>query len=167
MDKLSKSLENYLFEIYKLSNSTGQTTPRELSFAVGFNKASTREAIKVLSKKGLVEYSPYKPIKLTEMGAESAKEIEKRRNITSEFLKKFLFLKGEDNLRETKTLEPELSDFLLKRISMLVDFLVFCPNEEQNKKEIYESYIKDGEISDKCATCIERAAEGKKVLCKH
>ena len=51
MDKLTKSLEKYLYSIYKLSNEKTKITPKDIGSILGFNAASTLEGIKALQKK--------------------------------------------------------------------------------------------------------------------
>ena len=88
MDKLTKSLEKYLYSIYKLSNEKTKITPKDIGSILGFNAASTLEGIKALQKKGLIEYKPYKGVIILDSGKKYARMIEQRKNTTALFLEK-------------------------------------------------------------------------------
>ena len=165
MRKLTKSLENYLFSIYMLSKSKNSVYPKQLQEYTGIKKASVNEAIRTLQKNGCVEYSPYKPVKLTELGLKYSQIIENRRILISHFLKNFLFIEETYLQKEVDSLEYYISDNLIKRINAYSDFSGFCPKGGASFKKGFQNYIKSGEIEEKCAKCIEGSLENKKPLC--
>lgn len=166
MEKLTKSLEKYLYTIYKLSIKKDKLTPKDIGEILGFNAASTLDGIKTLQKKEFIEYKPYKGIKLLDKGARYARIIEQRKNTTALFLEKFLLV-DKKNMDETvDSIEYHLNDFLLERFNYFIDFLNFCPCSAPRWIEGFKQYLEYGEMTEKCAKCIEYMMEnGKKPDC--
>ena len=155
MEKLSKSLEKYISVIYELANQGLKVTPRLVGEKLGFNKASTSEGLKLLEKKGLIDYYPYKKLLLTELGENYAKSIEKKQKIVEEFLKKFLLLE-ENSLKEaTKSIEYGACDMLLDRMNSFLEFLEFCPNNAPKWINDFKNYLETGEMGENCSKCFE------------
>lgn len=166
MDKLTKSLEKYLYSIYKLSNEKTKITPKDIGSILGFNAASTLEGIKALQKKGLIEYKPYKGVIILDSGKKYARMIEQRKNTTALFLEKFLLVDKKDMPDAVDSIEYHLNDFLLERFNYFIDFLNFCPCSAPKWIEGFRQYLQYGEMTDKCAKCIEYMMEnGKKPNC--
>ncbi len=167
MEKLSKSLENYLFEIYKFSKTKEKITVAKLAHSLNFNKPSTTDAIKSLHNKGLIEYIPYKGIKLLKGGVKYAKQMEEKRELISNFFKKFLLLENEKLDMAVLSVEYGIDKILLERFQSFADFLELCPNINPDWVFEFNNYIKNGEIMGKCAKCIEEALlEDTKPKCK-
>ena len=157
LEKLSKSLENYLFTINKLIKKNVKLTPKALGAELGYNKASTLEAVKILKKKKLVNYFPYQPISLTNEGEKYAKKIEEKREIISKFLNKVLFLEGEALEKTLFSIEYDTDEFFISRLKNFLDFLEFCPEGAPNWFCGIKNFIENGEIPKDCADCIEKA----------
>lgn len=166
MEKLSKSLELYLFGIFDLFEKKEKITPKTLGELVGFNKASTLEGIKNLVKRGFVNYIPYKKLELTALGFEYAKKNKEKRQMISLFLEKFLLVEKENLKSAVDSIEYSINDYLYERFNFFLDFLNFCPCSYPKWIEGFKSYLKNGEMTDRCAICIEQALiNGKKSEC--
>ena len=157
LEKLSKSLENYLFTINKLLKKGVNLTPKELGAELGFKKASTLEAVKILQKKKFVNYFPYQPISLTENGKKYVKKIEEKREIISKFLNEFLFMENKALSETVMSIEYNADDFFVSRLKSFLDFLEFCPDGAPNWFSGVKNFIENGEIPPNCANCIEKA----------
>lgn len=166
MKKLSKSLEKYLYTIYKLSKEE-KLTPKKLGDVVGCNRASTQEAIKNLQGKELIDFYPYKFILLTEKGTKYAKKIEEKRQIISRFLEKFLFIE-EKNIDEiVSEIEFGANDLLISRLSSFLDFLDFCPAGGPSWLFGFKDFLENGVMTDACTNCIEESISNiRKPDCK-
>lgn len=162
MEKLSKSLEKYLCVIFELSKENKKITPKDVSKLTGYNAPSTLEGIKALQKKGCVDYFPYKGVKITEKGYEYYKNMISKKEIVSLFLEKFLLIEKEDMDKVSDDFIYSTNDFMLDRFNSFLDFLNFCPCGAPRWIEGFKSYLEHGEMTEKCAKCIEICLEGGK-----
>lgn len=159
MKKLTKSLEKYLYVIFKLLKNKEKTTPKTVGEIVGFNKASTLESIKILQNKGYLEYYPHKEIVLTDEGKKYAKEIEERKKLVRKFLQKFLLVEDENLESSVESVEYFLDDYLLERFALFLDFLGFCPYSGPKWIDGFKNYLQNGEMPEDCAKCMENSEE--------
>lgn len=167
MEKLTKSLEKYLSVVYFLSKENKKLSPKNLGDITGHNAASVLEFVKGLQKKGYVEYKPYKGIKITDLGKKYAKEIELKKEIVSKFFNKFLLLDGKELESQTEKLEYYIDESLIERFNHFLDFISFCPAEVPSWFDGIKSYMENGEMSEKCANCIENClSNNSKPKCK-
>ncbi len=167
MRDLTQGMENYLFVIFRLHNKEIKITPKAVSDTIKHNAASTLDMIKALKKKGMIEYKPYKEIKITPKGLKYAQSILDRKNTVGLFLKKFLLVENEFMKDSIDCIDYHLNDYLLNRFSSFIDFLNFCPCAHPNWIEGFNSYLQNGEMTDKCAKCMEAALEnGMKKECQ-
>ncbi len=155
MEKLTKSLEKYLFVIYSLSKENEKISPKDLGKITGHNAASVLDFVKSLRKYNMVEYKPYKGIIITNSGIEYAKKIELKRETISNFFNKFLLLENEELKNQTEKLEYYIDENLTERFSYFLDFINFCPAEVPSWFDGIKNYMENGEMSEKCANCIE------------
>ncbi len=167
MKKLTKSLESYLLAIFKLSKENKKVTVKDVSKLLNHNVQSTTEAIQRLHKHGFIEYLPYKGIKPLIPMNKYIKTYFEREKTIKDFLKKFLLVE-DDNLQKVfENIQFGIDDYLYERFNSFLNFLEFCPCSHPNWIEGFNSYLKNGEMTDKCADCIEKAAKGEnKTDCK-
>jgi len=84
---VSEEIEDYLKAIHKLSMKAGYARTRDIAAALKIKPPSVSQMIRKLDKLGYVEYERYGGIKLTVKGKNAAREIKKRHELISEFLK--------------------------------------------------------------------------------
>ena len=80
--------ENYLKSIYKLQEKQEDITVTALSIIFKVSRSTVSNMLKKLVKMGLVNTSPYKPIKLTSMGRKKAVEIISKHRLIELYLVK-------------------------------------------------------------------------------
>ena len=165
MEKLSKSLEKYLFAVFELSKIQKKLTPKIVGEKLGFNKASTLDGIKGLKNKGLVEYIPYKGLKLTDLGRKYAEKLDLKKEIISNYLEKFLLLKGKTLDVAINSIKYEADDELVERLKFFLDFLEFCPKLKASWLMGFENFIKNGEMGEFCTNCLIEN-KGEETECK-
>ncbi len=83
MDKqdLSSSLEDYLESILTLQDKHTVARVKDIADMLNVKRSSVTIALRALSDKGLVNYSPYSVITLTAEGYESASAVRNRHNL--------------------------------------------------------------------------------------
>jgi DtxR family Mn-dependent transcriptional regulator len=87
MEKLTKSLEDYLKAIYFFERKNGFARIKEVGFFLNLKLPSVNKAIKELKKKKLLNHEKYGYIKLTEKGKEIAMDIFEIHNCLLNFFK--------------------------------------------------------------------------------
>lgn len=78
--------ENYLKAIFNLSSIKGEANANDLSKQLNIKMPSVNSMMKRLSKKGLIYYEAYKPVKLTEKGNREAALIIRKHRLSEMFL---------------------------------------------------------------------------------
>jgi DtxR family transcriptional regulator, Mn-dependent transcriptional regulator len=76
--KLSASLEDYLEAIYLICRERGEARSKEIMEHLRVTGPSVTEAFQLLADKGLINYSPYEAITLTNSGRAIAGEVLRR-----------------------------------------------------------------------------------------
>jgi DtxR family Mn-dependent transcriptional regulator len=94
-ERLSATLEDYLEAIFLLEESKGFARVRDISSALDVAKSAVTTALQSLSEKGLVNYEPYEPVKLSVEGRQSAGRIVLRHRVMEDFLRNVLGLEAE------------------------------------------------------------------------
>ena len=87
--RLSKSAEDYLKTIW-LSTRDGPVATGTVAGALGVTDASVSERLGKLSEQGLVRYTPYHGVQLTEGGERAAPDLLRRHRLLETFLAEYL-----------------------------------------------------------------------------
>lgn len=114
--RLSKSAEDYLEAIGLLCEKHGQAQVSDVAAFLGVKKPSVTAAIQQLNDLGLVEYSPYSPVRLSPTGVDYAQRVMRAHRVLRSFLKAAA---GLDALRADKIacqLEHLLHEFEIDEI---------------------------------------------------
>jgi len=82
----SHTEENYLKELFNLSNEKGEVSVNELSKRLDIKMPTVNSMMKKLSEKKLVHYESYKPLRLTEKGKKEAGMVIRKHRLTEMFL---------------------------------------------------------------------------------
>lgn len=83
---LSRSAEDYLEAVGELCELNGQAQVSDLAERLQVKKPSVTAAMRHLADLGLVEYSPYNPIQLTESGRRYAANVMRAHHILQDFI---------------------------------------------------------------------------------
>lgn len=86
MGKLTFNMENYLEAVYELSSDNRGVRVTDIADRMGVSKASTNNAMSVLSENGLITNEKYQEVYLTAEGLEFAKSISSKHRIIQRFL---------------------------------------------------------------------------------
>jgi len=113
--------ENYIETIYRIS-AQAPVRPRQLAERLGVKRASVSKFIASLVRKGFVYHESHGDIILTEKGVLLAKAIVRRDNCLTKLLVDVCAMPAERAYSEVHRLEHVISDEVLLRLEILVDF---------------------------------------------
>ena len=119
--KTTPAQENYIQTIYRMSQS-GLVRPSELAQRIGVQRASVSKFILSLVRKGFVLHESHGDIELTEKGTALAQAIIRRDECLRRLLVEVCGMDPENAHTEVHRLEHVISDEVLLRLEMLVDF---------------------------------------------
>jgi Mn-dependent DtxR family transcriptional regulator len=88
-------MENYLEAIFELTNNGKGVRVTDIAERMGVSKASTNNAMSVLSEKGLVINEKYQDVFLTEKGLELAKFTSNKHKVIRAFFVRILGVNNE------------------------------------------------------------------------
>lgn len=129
---LTPSLEDYLEEIYRFSVELGFIRITDVANKLDVSLPSVNKAVKLLSKKGYLDYIPYKNIDLTNKGAKLGKFLVDRNKMIQSFLT--VIGSKADKEKEAETIEHYLSKETVNAMTMVVEY--FEKNPDIQKKLI-------------------------------
>lgn len=133
---LSPSLEDYLEEAYRFSQSSAPVRVTDISKKLNVSLPSVSKALGRLKEKEYIVYEPYGEIILTEKGKKLGNFLVERNQLLQEFLK--LICADCDTAAEAEAMEHYLSGETIKAIHKLVQFLRNYPDTYQ----VYFEYIR-------------------------
>ncbi|MBR3133623.1 MAG: metal-dependent transcriptional regulator [Clostridia bacterium] len=114
---LSKSLEEYLKNIYILGKQEGKVRVTDIAEKMNCSKASVNKAVNNLKDEGLINYEIYGKIELTADGEELAKKIVEAYDIVYLFFKDVLNLDKEKAEEEAQKVKSTMSDEAINRLA--------------------------------------------------
>ncbi len=126
---LTQTEENYIKEIFKLSEKTeGCIATNAIADAKETTAASVTDMVKKLAQKGYVQYIRYKGSQLTESGNEVAKALIRKHRLWEVFLVKQLNFNWDEVHEIAEQLEHIQSEALTERLDAYLDFPKLDPH---------------------------------------
>lgn len=145
---LSASLEDYIEAIFHIIVANKVARGKEIASRLNVSRASVTEALRALSKRGLINYAPYEVITLTANGRRAAQDVIRRHDILKDFFVKVLAiddgLAEEGACRIEHAAPPEIIDRLANFVSFVEgfpqggsdfirEFVEFCKKTKPNQ----------------------------------
>ncbi|MEN4017466.1 MAG: DtxR family transcriptional regulator [Methanobacterium sp.] len=145
---LSENIEEYLEVLYKLGPKGETVSTTQISEKLKIAPASVTQMLQKLSRKGYVQYSPYKGAVLTEDGLKIAKKITRKHRLLERFLCDVLKIKKDKIHKQACEMEHSLSDDAERALCHLLEHPDRCPGE---------SIIPECDLKfTSCEECIKR-----------
>jgi len=126
--RMSSSREDYLEAILHIQNEKGRARVIEIARKMNVSLPSVTGALRTLGDEGLVEYSPYDLVRLSEKGIKAAMDIVHRHEILMEFFIKVLDVDEVEADKAACAMEHAISPLLLKKM------MVFLRNFNKGKR---------------------------------
>ncbi len=127
-DPLTRSVEDYLKAIYRLSLKGQPVSISDIANHLELSAPSVSGMVKRLSEQGLLAHVPYKGVELTPEGRRLALRILRRHRLIEAYLVAFLGYGWENVHEEAERLEHAVSDQLIERIAAAVGNPRFDPH---------------------------------------
>ncbi|MEO7985955.1 MAG: metal-dependent transcriptional regulator [Gemmatimonadales bacterium] len=116
-DALTRSVEDYLKAIYRLSPEGRTASTSEIAHLLELSPPSVSGMVKRLSELGLLEHLPYKGVQLTAEGRRAALRMVRRHRLIEAYLVEFLGYSWDIVHAEAERLEHAVSDNLVERMA--------------------------------------------------
>lgn len=138
---LSSSLEKYLVGIYKLALKEQELKSTDIAKQINQPLQKTIQALQRMHYQKYIVYSPYQPLKLTQLGKQMAEYLVAREVIVEEFL---TLLQIEENKElEKESMQQYLSYESLEKIEKFILFNREYPEVVQRYKLMIKKNIKN------------------------
>lgn len=153
-ESLSSNLEDYLEAISHLQRENKVARAKDIADWLHVSRASVTGALKTLGERGLINYSPYSFVTLTDQGAVIADEIIRRHTTLKDFFANFLLLdpKRADDIacRVEHAVDSETMD----RLVSFLNFMRHCPRSGEDWLESFNLYCHKGVGRADCQACV-------------
>lgn len=157
--ELSASLEDYIEAIYHIIDDKLVARSKEIAARLGVSRASVTEALRALSKKDLINYSPYEAITLTDEGKIVAEDVIFRHEALKRFFVEVLTI--ENSLAEEGAckIEHAAPPEIIARMISFTEFMQVCPRGGAELIKGFADYCKRGKQVDNCEHCVAQCLD--------
>ena len=149
--KLTPSLEDYLEVIYHIIEEKQAARVKEIAKRLSVNNSSVTGALKSLSAKGYLNYSPYDVITLTEQGRAVAVDVIRRHEVLKQFFTDILCIDPETSDDAACKMEHEVTPEVLDKIVKFVEFTEICPRSGREWIEGFKRFSNTGKPKSECS----------------
>lgn len=156
---LSASLEDYIEAIYHIIGAKLVARSKEIAARLSVSRASVTEALRALSKKGLINYSPYEAITLTEEGKTVAEDVIFRHQALKQFFIKVLSINDSVAEEGACRIEHAAPPEIIARMISFTEFMQVCPRGGDEMIKGFADYCDRGKQSANCKTCVSHCNE--------
>ncbi len=125
---LSEQVWEYVKQIFKLQQERSPVATSSLAEALKIAPSSVTEMLKRLAKRGLINYTPYHGITLTDAGTEAALKAIRRHRIVERFLTDMLGFQWHEAHQEAVLFEHNVSDEVERRLYVALHKPTECPH---------------------------------------
>ncbi len=153
---LSASLEDYIEAISHIVDAKKVARGKDIASRLKVSRASVTEALRALSKKGLVNYEPYEVITLTEKGKAAAEDVIRRHGALKDFFIKVLAIDEEIAEESACRIEHAAPPEVIDRLIRFVKFIETCPREGAELIRGFSEYCEKGRTKENCEECLAR-----------
>jgi DtxR family Mn-dependent transcriptional regulator len=153
-ETLTASLEDYLEAIFHIIAEKHAVKPRDIARRLKVSYASVTGALRSLSEKKLINYSPYDLITLTEEGEVAAKDVVRRHEILHDFFVEVLTVPEADADDAACRMEHSIPKDIVERFVRFVEFVATCPRGGQKWIKGFGYQCDHTNTLENCEKCI-------------
>lgn len=151
---LSASLEDYIEAIYHIIDEKLVARSKEIAARLKVSRASVTEALRALSKKGLINYAPYEAITLTDMGKTVAEDVIFRHDALKSFFIEVLAIDPATAEEGACRIEHAAPPEIIARMISFTSFMQVCPRAGDDMIKGFADYCRNGQQFDNCDSCV-------------
>lgn len=152
--QLSASLEDYIEAIYHIIDEKQVARGKDISSRLEVSGASVTEALRALSKKGLINYAPYEVITMTPEGREAAEDVIRRHNALKLFFTDVLAVEETIAEQGACRIEHIAPQQIITRMIDFIHFLTICPRGGKELTDGFARFCNQREIRSDCSPCL-------------
>ncbi len=123
---LSEKMQMYVKTVHDIAAEKGAARVTDIARTLDVKKASVTSALKTLSSRGLVNYTPYDVVTLTEQGLQLAEELDRRYRVLHDFFVGILGIDPHTADMDACNLEHHLSETLHQRLVGFIEYYQTC-----------------------------------------
>ena len=138
---LTPTLEDYLEAIGRLVARKGDAHAKDIADAVSVHISTVTTALRSLSEKGLVNYSPYQAATLTDEGRKVADRIVARHEAIRRFLSEILLVSEAAAEENACRMEHVLDREVMEHLSLFARFVRECPRTGDDWLDRFRYYL--------------------------
>jgi len=129
-EELSESLEDYLEAIYHIIEARRVARAKQIARRLKVSSSSVTGALHALAERGLINYTPYNVVTLTERGREAASDVVRRHGVLREFFLKVLCVAETEADDAACRMEHAVSPEIVDRFVRFARFMRSSPEGE-------------------------------------
>ncbi|WP_136798712.1 MULTISPECIES: metal-dependent transcriptional regulator [Desulfosediminicola] len=156
---LSASLEDYIEAIYHIVDEKLVARSKEIAARLGVSRASVTEALRALSKKGLINYAPYEAITMTEKGRKVAEDVIFRHVTLKRFFTEVLALDEQIAEEGACKIEHAAPPEIISRMISFIDFIQRCPRGGDDLLRGFSDFCQQGMTRVDCEKCVSHCLD--------
>ena len=160
---LSASLEDYIEAIYHIIEEKLVARSKEIAARLGVSRASVTEALRALSKKGLINYEPYEAITMTEKGRKVAEDVIFRHDSLKRFFIEVLALDEQIAEDGACRVEHAAPPEVIARMINFIEFMQHCTRGGDELIKGFASYCENGKTKPDCNDCVANCMDQVKI----
>lgn len=159
---LSAILEDYIETIFHIVAEKKVARGKEIAGRLKVSPASVTEALRTLSKKGLVNYAPYEVITLTARGRAVAADVVRRHQALKSFFTKVLGIEEEIAEQGACRIEHAAPPEIIEQLTRFMVFIDECPRGGSDFIRGFMNYCQENRKKQACRECLSQCVEGRK-----
>ncbi len=164
--QLSASLEDYIETICHLISEKQVARGKDIAARLSVSGASVTEALRALSRKGLINYAPYGAITLTEEGRLAAEDVILRHTSLKHFFTDILAINEELAEEAACKIEHTAPPEIITRMVDFIRFLSFCPRGGKELINGFARFCDQGSTFTDCDACGSQCPRDTGYPCK-
>jgi len=157
--QLSRTLEDYLYAIYRIEREQKATRPKDIAAAQNVASSTVTAALQSLAEKGMINYEPYELITLTEEGRERADQLATRHHIVRNFLEDILGLEAGQAAATACDMEHAVDPYGLERFVCFLAFIRRHSPAGVDWLDDFRRFIQEGADGHSCEECVKEYME--------
>ncbi len=124
---LTSSMEDYLETIFQTIARKEAVRPKDIARSLKVSNASVTGALRTLSDKNMINYSPHDVITLTPEGRKAALDVIRRHEVLRDFFVKILSVPENEADQAACRMEHSVPPVVFERLVCFAEFFERCP----------------------------------------